>query len=114
MRRYFVKTEDVAGPSNLEAALTQEKHRLEQHYTTLLDSLYPRNRQFADKKDEKKHFKDRKATEADHRREIVLGLRRFVFEKVEDDFYKFKDQTVDGKPWLNPWDPCLRDTMFWM
>ncbi|KAI4623448.1 hypothetical protein J4E80_003258 [Alternaria sp. BMP 0032] len=114
MRRYFVKTEDVTGPSNLEAALTQEKHRLERDYTTLLDSLYPRNRQFADKKDEKKHFKDRKATEADHRKEIVLGLRRFVFEKVEDDFYKFKDQTVDGKPWLNPWDPCLRDTMFWM
>jgi hypothetical protein len=114
MRRYFVKTEDVAGADNLEAALKSEKQRLVDHYNTRLDLLYPKDSTFNGKEEEKAFFKDKKATEADHRKEIVLGLRRYVFGKVEADFYKFKDVMIDGKPWHNPWDACLRDTMFWM
>jgi hypothetical protein len=114
MRRYFVMTEDGVGADSLEAALKTEKTRLVADYDALLQSLYPKSTKFDSKEDESKFVKDKKATEAEHRQKVQLGLRRFVFERVEVDFYKFKDRLEEGKAWMNPRDPVLKDTMFWM
>jgi hypothetical protein len=114
MRRYFVMTEDGVGTNSLADTLKTEKTSLINQYDVTLQMHFPRGRTFDTKADEIKWFKDKKATETDHRNEVQLGLRRFVFKRAEADFYKFKGQVVNGKKWMNPWDPVLRDTMFWM
>jgi hypothetical protein len=114
MRRYFVMTEDGVGPDSLEAALKTEKKRLIDLYDSKLQVDYSKGAKFETKDEEKEFYKDKKATVDEHRKLLQLGLKRFVFGKVAADFYKFKDRVVDGKAWMNPWDPVLRDTMFWM
>ena len=49
-----------------------------------------------------------------HADKVDHDSKDFVFSKIKEEFYRFKDEEETGDGWGNPWADSVADTMFWM
>ncbi|KAF2126832.1 Piwi-domain-containing protein [Dothidotthia symphoricarpi CBS 119687] len=58
--------------------------------------------------------KAEKDLEGDHAKSVIDNQKAYVFEKIESEFYMYRDSSDEAEKSDNPWPKTMDGTMFWM